>query len=53
MKVDGCGDNSYYPFGYNAMGAALEASGRDIVYRRVFAKNSSKSDTDADRLLIL
>ena len=32
LKVDGCGDNSYYPYGYNAMGAALEASGRDIVY---------------------
>ena len=32
LKVDGCGDNSYYPQGYNAMGAALEASGRDVVY---------------------
>ena len=32
LKVDGCGDNSYYPQGYSAMGAALEASGRDIVY---------------------
>ena len=32
LKVDGCGDNSYYPHGYAAMGAALEASGRDIVY---------------------
>jgi hypothetical protein len=31
-KVDGCGDNSYYPQGYKAMGAALEATGRDIVY---------------------
>jgi len=32
LKVDGCGDNAYYPTGYNAMGAALEASGRGIVY---------------------
>ncbi len=32
IKVDGCGDNSYYPGGYKAMGAALEATGREIVY---------------------
>ena len=32
VQVDGCGDNAYYPAGYSAMGAALEASGRDIVY---------------------
>jgi len=32
MKVDGCGPASYYKGGYAAMGAALEASGRDIVY---------------------
>ena len=32
IKVDGCGDKSYYENGYAAMGAALEASGRDIVY---------------------
>lgn len=32
IKVDGCGDNGYYPKGYAAMGAALEATGRDIVY---------------------
>jgi hypothetical protein len=32
IKVDGCGDNSYYPAGYAAMGAALEATGRPIVY---------------------
>mmetsp|Transcript_95257 Transcript_95257/g.272324 ORF Transcript_95257/g.272324 Transcript_95257/m.272324 type:complete len:403 (-) Transcript_95257:196-1404(-) len=32
MKVDGCGDLSYYEGGYKAMGAALEASGRDMVY---------------------
>ncbi len=32
IKVDGCGDNSYYPAGYQAMGAALEATGREIVY---------------------
>ncbi len=32
IKVDGCGNNDYYPTGYAAMGAALEASGRDIVY---------------------
>lgn len=30
MKVDGCGDNSYYPHGYQAMGKALENSGGDI-----------------------
>ena len=32
IKVDGCGDNAYYPGGYKAMGAALEATGREIVY---------------------
>ena len=32
MKVDGCGPANYYKGGYKAMGAALEASGRDIVY---------------------
>ena len=32
MKVDGCGPASYYKGGYAAMGAALQASGRDIVY---------------------
>jgi alpha-N-acetylgalactosaminidase len=32
LKVDGCGPGDYYPHGYQAMGAALEASGRDIVY---------------------
>ena len=32
MKVDGCGDNSYYPTGYAAMGKALNSSGRSIVY---------------------
>jgi hypothetical protein len=32
LKVDGCGATSYYEHGYQAMGAALEASGRDIVY---------------------
>jgi hypothetical protein len=32
IKVDGCGDNAYYPTGYAAMGAALEATGREIVY---------------------
>jgi len=32
LKVDGCGAPSYYEHGYEAMGAALEASGRDIVY---------------------
>ena len=32
MKVDGCGAKSYYAGGYKAMGAALQASGRDIVY---------------------
>ena len=30
--MDGCGDLSYYQTGYAAMGAALEASGRDVVY---------------------
>lgn len=32
MKVDGCGDPGYYEYGYRAMGAALEASGRSMVY---------------------
>ena len=32
MKVDGCGPGDYYKGGYAAMGSALEASGRDIVY---------------------
>jgi len=32
LKVDGCGPANYYEHGYQAMGAALEASGRDIVY---------------------
>ncbi len=30
--MDGCGDDSYYEGGYKAMGAALEATGRPIVY---------------------
>ncbi len=30
--MDGCGDNGYYQAGYRAMGAALAATGRDIVY---------------------
>eukprot|EP00418_Pyrodinium_bahamense_P006213 CAMPEP_0179024096 /NCGR_PEP_ID=MMETSP0796-20121207/7277_1 /TAXON_ID=73915 /ORGANISM="Pyrodinium bahamense, Strain pbaha01" /LENGTH=497 /DNA_ID=CAMNT_0020720043 /DNA_START=48 /DNA_END=1541 /DNA_ORIENTATION=+ len=32
MKVDGCGTPEYYERGYQAMGAALEASGRAIEY---------------------
>ncbi len=32
LKVDGCGPKSYYKGGYKAMGEALEASGRNIVY---------------------
>ena len=32
MKVDGCGPKDYYSRGYKAMGAALQESGRDIVY---------------------
>ena len=32
MKVDGCGPAEYYAHGYQAMGAALQASGRPIVY---------------------
>ena len=32
LQVDGCGDPSAYPKGYNDMGAALEGSGRQIVY---------------------
>eukprot|EP01060_Flectonema_neradi_P032033 TRINITY_DN501_c0_g1_i1.p1 TRINITY_DN501_c0_g1~~TRINITY_DN501_c0_g1_i1.p1 ORF type:complete len:412 (+),score=97.42 TRINITY_DN501_c0_g1_i1:71-1237(+) len=32
VKVDGCGDKTYYPTGYPAMGNALVNSGRDIVY---------------------
>ena len=34
MKVDGCGAPEYYEEGYKAMGAALEASGRDQVHPR-------------------
>jgi hypothetical protein len=30
--VDGCGNLSYYQEGYRAMGQALQASGRDIVF---------------------
>lgn len=32
LKVDGCGDASYYSSGYKLMGDALEKSGADIVY---------------------
>ena len=32
LKVDGCGPADYYAHGYRAMGAALEGSGRDVVY---------------------
>jgi len=32
MKVDGCGSPNYYDDGYKNMGAALQASGRDIEY---------------------
>ena len=32
MKVDGCGNASYYNEGYRKMGAALERSGRQIEY---------------------
>lgn len=32
VKVDGCGDQQYYPTGYPAMGKALAASGRNITY---------------------
>eukprot|EP00036_Acanthoecidae_sp_10tr_P014341 CAMPEP_0206294606 /NCGR_PEP_ID=MMETSP0106_2-20121207/4745_1 /ASSEMBLY_ACC=CAM_ASM_000206 /TAXON_ID=81532 /ORGANISM="Acanthoeca-like sp., Strain 10tr" /LENGTH=538 /DNA_ID=CAMNT_0053725249 /DNA_START=20 /DNA_END=1634 /DNA_ORIENTATION=+ len=32
VKVDGCGDAGYYATGYPAMGKALVASGRDIVF---------------------
>jgi alpha-N-acetylgalactosaminidase len=32
MKVDGCGDHSYFESGYEAMGTALEESGRPIEY---------------------
>ena len=32
LKVDGCGPQDYYAHGYRAMGAALEGSGRDVVY---------------------
>ena len=32
LKVDGCGDASYYPTGYPKMGDALLNSGRDIVF---------------------
>ena len=33
-QVDGCGPKGYYEGGYKAMGAALEASGRDQVHPR-------------------
>ena len=32
VKADGCGDPSYYPIGYPAMGAALQATGREMAY---------------------
>lgn len=32
LKADGCGDPTYYAQGYAAMGAALQATGRDIVF---------------------
>ena len=32
LKADGCGDPTYYKEGYALMGAALEKSGRDIVF---------------------
>ena len=33
LKVDGCNKNkTYYPDGYKAMGTALNASGRPIIY---------------------
>ena len=32
LKADGCGDPTYYAEGYKRMGAALEASGREIVF---------------------
>lgn len=32
FEVDGCGDEGYYATGYPLMGAALQQSGRPIVY---------------------
>jgi hypothetical protein len=32
VKADGCGPADYYPVGYPKFGAALQATGRDIVY---------------------
>lgn len=32
LKADGCGDPDYYKVGYPALGAALQATGRDIIY---------------------
>jgi hypothetical protein len=32
VKADGCGDPAYYPIGYPALGAALQATGRQIAY---------------------
>jgi alpha-N-acetylgalactosaminidase len=32
LKADGCGDPTYYSEGYAAMGSALQATGRDIVF---------------------
>jgi len=32
LKADGCGDADYYKVGYPALGAALQATGRNITY---------------------
>jgi alpha-galactosidase len=32
LKADGCGDASYYPTGYAALGAALQATGRNTTF---------------------
>ena len=32
LKADGCGNPANYPQGYPALGSALQATGKDVVY---------------------
>jgi hypothetical protein len=45
MKVDGCGPTAYYAEGYKAMGAALQASGRPIVYSCSWPAYTGKNES--------
>ena len=45
MKVDGCGPAGYYAEGYKAMGAGLQASGRDIVYSCSWPAYTGKNES--------